>query len=56
MFQLKPLDPNVPVFRQLTADVSPVVLVNIFEVAEKDVPALLDAWAADANWMKQHLG
>ena len=56
MLQLSPLDPNVPIFHQLAAEVSPVVLVNIFVVAETDIPALLEAWAADANWMKQQPG
>lgn len=56
MLQLKPLDPNVPIFQQVGADVAPVVLVNIFKVAEADVPALLDAWEADANWMKRQPG
>ena len=56
MLQLKPLDDVVPVFRQLGADVSPVILVNIFHVAESDIPALLAAWAADANWMKAQPG
>lgn len=56
MLQLKPLDPNVPIFQQISTDVSPVVLVNVFNVAEIDVPALLKAWEADANWMKQQPG
>jgi heme-degrading monooxygenase HmoA len=56
MLQLKPLDPNVPIFQQIGTDVSPVVLVNVFQVAEADIPALLEAWAADANWMKQQPG
>lgn len=56
MLQLKPLDPIVPIFQQLSADVSPVVLVNIFTVAEGDIPALLKAWEADANWMKRQAG
>jgi heme-degrading monooxygenase HmoA len=56
MLQLKPLDPNVPIFQQIGADVSPVVLVNVFQVAEGDIPALLKAWEADANWMKQQPG
>jgi heme-degrading monooxygenase HmoA len=56
MLQLKPLDSIVPIFQQLNADVSPVVLVNIFEVASQDIPALLKAWEADANWMKQQPG
>jgi len=54
--QLKPLDPDVPIFQQMNADVSPVVLVNVFQVAEGDIPALLNAWTADANWMKQQPG
>ena len=53
MLQLKPLDPVVPIFQQVQTEKSPVVLVNLFTVAEGDIPALLTAWAADANWMKQ---
>jgi heme-degrading monooxygenase HmoA len=56
MVQLKPLDENVPIFHQLNADVSPVVLVNVFTVSESDIPALLKAWEDDANWMKQQPG
>ena len=56
MLQLKPLDSTVPIFQQLGAEQAPVVLVNIFNVAAADIPALLDAWAADANWMKQQAG
>jgi heme-degrading monooxygenase HmoA len=56
MLQLKPLDPTMPIFQQLGVEVSPVVLVNLFQVAESDIQALLDAWAADANWMKQQPG
>lgn len=56
MLQLKSLDENVPIFQQLGTDVSPVILVNIFNVAESDVPALLKAWEADANWMKVQPG
>ena len=56
MFQLKPLDPNVPIFQQVNSDVSPVVLVNMFQVAEADIPRLLEAWEADANWMKKQPG
>lgn len=56
MLQLQPLDTAVPIFQQLHADQSPVVLVNIFQVAEADIPALLEAWAQDAAWMKQQPG
>lgn len=54
--RLHPLDPDVPIFRQLNTDLSPVVLLNIFQVTEADVPALLKAWENDANWMKQQPG
>jgi heme-degrading monooxygenase HmoA len=56
MLQIQPLDATVPIFRQLQADQSPVVLVNIFQVAEADVPSLLKAGAEDASWMKRQPG
>ena len=56
MVQLKPLDEHVPIFHQLNADVSPVVLVNVFTVLESDIPALLKTWEDDANWMKKQPG
>jgi heme-degrading monooxygenase HmoA len=56
MLQLKPLDPAVPIFQQIQTEQSPVILVNVFTVAEGDVPALLKAWEADANWMKKQPG
>ena len=56
MLQLTPLDTNVPIFQQIGTDLSPVILVNVFQVAEADIPALLKAWEADANWMKQQPG
>ena len=56
MLQLKPLDAVVPIFQQINTEQSPVILVNVFNVAEADIPALLSAWAADANWMKQQPG
>ena len=56
MLQLKPLDPSTPIFQQFGTEVSPVVLVNFFQVAEADIPALLKAWEADANWMKRQPG
>ena len=56
MLQLKPLDEKVPIFQQLNADVSPVVLVNVFTVSEPDIPSLLKAWEEDANWMKRQPG
>ena len=56
MLQLRPLDENVPIFQQMNSDVSPVVLINVFHVDRAEIPALLQAWEADANWMKQRPG
>ncbi|MBV8071555.1 MAG: antibiotic biosynthesis monooxygenase [Acidobacteriaceae bacterium] len=56
MLQFQPLDANVPISKQLQTDESPVVLVNLFRVAEPDVPALLKAWAHDGEWMKRQPG
>ncbi len=56
MLQIKPLDENVPIFQQINSELAPVVLVNIFHVAAADIPALMEAWEADANWMKKQPG
>jgi len=56
MLQLRPLDQNVPIFQQLGTEVSPVILVNVFQVSEADIPTLLKAWESDANWMKKQPG
>ena len=56
MLLLRPLDPNAPISEQLGSDVSPVVLINLFQVAEADIPGLLKAWEDDANWMKRQPG
>ncbi len=56
MIEIKPLDKKVPIFEQLNSDESPVVLVNVFDVAEEDIPALIKAWEADASWMKKQPG
>jgi heme-degrading monooxygenase HmoA len=56
MLQFRPLDQDVPIFQQLSAESSPVILVNVFQVAKADIPALLKAWENDANWMKQQPG
>ena len=54
--QLVEMDDDVPFFAQLDQDTGPVVLINKLNVADHDVQALLDAWAADAAWMKQQPG
>lgn len=56
MIDMQPLDKQIPIFEQLKTEQSPVVLVNIFNVAEEDISALLKAWENDANWMKKQPG
>jgi heme-degrading monooxygenase HmoA len=56
MLKLRPLDPAFPIDQQLQSQVGPVVLLNLFTVAEADIPVLLSAWEKDANWMKQQPG
>lgn len=56
MLNLRPLDPACPIDQQLQSKADPVVLVNLFTVAEADIPALMSAWEKDALWMKQQPG
>jgi heme-degrading monooxygenase HmoA len=56
MLQLRPLDPLVPIARQLGEAQSPVVLINVFTVDAKDADVLLKAWERGANWMRQQPG
>lgn len=56
MLSLRPLDPDFPIEQQLLAVSTPVVLINLFSVAERDISALTAAWEKDANWMKQQPG
>jgi heme-degrading monooxygenase HmoA len=54
--QFSPLDPTFPIDRQLSINASPVVLVNVFLVDKADEQVFLDAWQADAAFMKQQPG
>lgn len=56
VLSLRPLDPVVPIEQQLESTAAPVVLVNLFTVADNDVAALIAAWEKDANWMKRQPG
>lgn len=56
MPQLRPLDPNFPITRQLAVAASPAVLVNVFTIDAAEAGALLKAWEHDALWMKQQPG
>ncbi len=54
--KFQPLDPIVPIQKQLNETLSPVVLVNVFTAAPEDAAQLLKAWEHDANWMKKQPG
>lgn len=56
MSMLRPLDPAFPIDRQLAVDASPVVLVNIVTLDKDDEQAFLQAWQADAVFMKEQPG
>lgn len=56
MVNFKPLDPDFPIDQQLGIDAGPVVLVNLFTVDPNDQEALIDAWKADALFMKAQQG
>ena len=56
MVEFKPLDPAFPIQQQLGLDAGPVVLVNLFTVDSGDEDAVVEAWRADALWMKKQPG
>ncbi len=50
------MDKNVTLLDQLAREVGPVILVNTFQVAPEDAAAFLEAWAADAAYLKAKPG
>jgi quinol monooxygenase YgiN len=56
MLQRVEMDERVALADQLKEEVGPVILINTFHVAPDDVDALLDAWAADAAYLKSKPG
>ena len=56
MLQRVEMDERVALADQLKEEVGPVILINTFHVAPDDVDALLDAWAADAAYLKNKPG
>ena len=55
--EVKPLDPAFPVQQQLELSVEgPVVLVNLFTLDAADEAAFMEAWKADAAFMKARAG
>jgi heme-degrading monooxygenase HmoA len=56
MLSVQEMDDRVSIRDQLSQEIGPVILINTFKVAPEDADALLDAWAADAAYMKQQPG
>jgi heme-degrading monooxygenase HmoA len=56
MLSVQEMDERVSIGDQLSQEAGPVILINTFKVAPEDADALLEAWAADAAYMKQKPG
>ena len=56
MSLLRSLDPSFPIERQLAIEAAPVVLANVFTLAADDEAAFVEAWEADAAFMKRQPG
>jgi heme-degrading monooxygenase HmoA len=56
MLKMVEMDDRVSVSDQLSQESGPVILVNTFKVAPEDAGALLEAWAADAAYLKRKPG
>lgn len=50
------MDEMVTLSAQMEQNISPVILINKFNVKPEDVDQLLKAWAADAAYFKQQPG
>ena len=56
MLKFIEMDSNVTLLQQMEKDVSPVVMINRFAVASEEVDRLLEAWTADAAFLKTQPG
>ena len=57
MLQLSNLHPTIGIQQQLMApSEGPIVLLNLFTVAEADADALMEAWRDDAAYFKRQPG
>jgi heme-degrading monooxygenase HmoA len=54
--ELRSLDPQFPLGRQIALDAGPIVLVNVLTLNKEDEESLLTAWRADAEFMKRQPG
>lgn len=56
MSNLRPLDTNFPIQKQLGIETSPVILINLFTLDVADEAAFLAIWQDDAAFMKAQPG
>src|ERR671911_882965 len=56
MIKLIEMDEMVTLSAQMEQNISPVILIDKFNVKPEDVDQLLRAWAADAAYFKQQPG
>lgn len=56
MVKLVEMDESISLEKQLEEEVSPVILINKFNLDPQDVNQFLRAWASDAEIMKQQPG
>lgn len=56
MSLMRPMDPAFPIDRQIALDASAVILINLFTLDKIDEQAFLEAWQADAAFMKRQPG
>ena len=56
MVKMVEMDEAVTLRQQMMQDMSPVILINKFNVDPREVPAFLRAWADDAAFLKRQPG
>ncbi len=56
MLRIEPMDQRVPIFSQMDATSSPVILINKFTVDPAEADQLIKAWTEDAEFMKRQPG
>lgn len=56
MLNITSFDNECPIKKQLSTEASPVILVNSFTVARDQIDAVVQAWEADATWLKKQPG
>jgi heme-degrading monooxygenase HmoA len=50
------MDERYPLAKQIEQESGPVILINTFIVDAEEADQLVNAWSADAAWMKQQPG